>query len=107
METWNYSEVRSFLIWHGFGSELADDLERKEIDGRTLQLIANDESFKDVHEILGLKAGKLILLRYDNFKALWKSLNVINLGHDVFDHINQKITLTNVFDLIIIDKLDL
>jgi hypothetical protein len=51
-----------------FDEDISNDLERKEIDGIVLKMIAEEENLKDVHDLLGLNLGKLLNIRF-NYQA--------------------------------------
>jgi hypothetical protein len=48
-----------------FDEDLSNDLERKEINGIVLKMIAEEENLKDVHDLLGLSLGKLLNIRFN------------------------------------------
>jgi hypothetical protein len=56
--------VKRFLMMKNFDEDLSNDLERKEIDGIVLKMIAEEENLKDVHDLLGLNLGKLLNIRF-------------------------------------------
>ena len=64
MDAWDCAQVKSYLISQNFNKNLATILERKEIDGTALKAIGQQETLKDMAELLELQPGKLILLRY-------------------------------------------
>ena len=63
---WSCSDVKRFLISNKFDEDLANDLERNEIDGIVLKTIADEENLKGVHDLLGISLGKLLNLRFYN-----------------------------------------
>jgi len=60
--------VKRFLMMNNFDEDLSNDLERKEINGIVLKMIAEEENLKDVHDLLGLNLGKLLNIRF-NYQA--------------------------------------
>lgn len=60
--------MKRFLMMKNFDEDLSNDLERKEIDGIVLKMIAEEENLKDVHDLLGLNLGKLLNIRF-NYQA--------------------------------------